>query len=87
MAISGSGFAIPSLNEKTQQHRNLYRVVDEKLNAGSDLCIGIKPKKAKKAAYQIVQPFHAENLRLNKRPHIINLSLIYRNVSIYKCYI
>ena len=55
-------------DQDTEQNGDLQNIIDKKLNAPADPCPGIQTECGKHLPDQNIQPFHAENLILNKLP-------------------
>jgi len=54
--------------QKAKQHRNLYNVIQEELNAAHPTVGQIQAERSKTAPYYVVQPPHPKYLILNEIP-------------------
>ena len=71
-------------DQKAEKDEYLDHIVDEELNIATDTACNIKTAKRKKPSYQLIQPFHTENLVLYEIPYLLH-NYLQLHLYIYMC--
>ena len=61
--------------QEAQKHHDLYRIIDEELQAAAKLAFGVETTSVQQRTDKPVQPFHAEYLVLYEVPHVYSSPL------------